>query len=116
MRTRNAFLSVLPLLAALVFAPACDKKDEAKSDAKSDEAKKDKPSLMLSNDTPACQQALACCEKMVEIDKGEATPEDINLSCSGVGMAGDDKTCGDFKKGYAMAIEAKGQAVPDACK
>lgn len=111
MRTR--LLTALPILAALVLAPACDKKDEAKSDGKSEDKK---PSLMLSNDTPACRQALECCEKMVEIDKGKATPDDINLSCSGVGLANDDNTCGDFKKGYAMAIEAKGQPVPDACK
>ena len=106
-------LSVLPLLAALAFAPACDKKDEAKKD----EAKKDdKPSLRLSNDTPACRQALECCEKMVEVTNGSATPEDIDLSCSGVGMAPDDKTCGDFKTGYAMGIEAAGKPVPDVCK
>jgi hypothetical protein len=113
MRIRNTFLTALPILAALVLAPACDKKD----DAKSDEAKKeDKPSLMLTNDTPACRQALVCCEKMVELDKGSASPEDINLSCSGVGIAADDDMCEDFKKGYAMAIEAKSQELPDACK
>jgi hypothetical protein len=116
MRTRTTFLTALPILAALMFAPACDKKDDAKSDGKDGAKKEDKPSLMLSNDTPACRQALECCEKMVELDKGKATPEDINLSCSGVGMAGDDQTCGDFKKGYAIGIEAKGQTVPDACK
>ncbi len=74
------------------------------------------PSLMLRNDTPACQKALECCGKMVELDKGTATPEDINLSCSGVGLAADDKTCDDFKKGYAMAIESKEKPVPESCK
>lgn len=108
-------LAVLPLFAALVFAPACDKKDDAK-DEKKDAKKDDKPSLMLSNDTPACRQALECCEKMVEATKGSATPEDINLSCSGVGMASDDNTCGEFKKGFAMAIEAGGKPLPDSCK
>lgn len=112
-------MRTLPLLAVLTLFPlaltACDKKDEdSKSDAKKDEKK---PSLHLSNDTEPCRKALECCEEMVKLEKGgEATPEDINLSCSGVGMAADDKTCGDFKKGYKAAIEAKGNDVPAACE
>jgi hypothetical protein len=113
MHAKLRLLTIVPLFAALVCASACDKQD----DAKQDDAKKDaKPSLMLSNDTPACRQALECCEQMVEATKGSATPEDINLSCSGVGMAPDDSTCGEFKKGFAMAIEAGGKPLPDSCK
>jgi hypothetical protein len=95
--------------------PACDdKKSDAKKDDKADG---DKPSLLLSNDTPACRAALKCCEAMVANDKdGKATPEDINLSCSGVGMADSDETCGQFKEGYAAALEAKGADVPADCK
>ena len=112
--------SSLILAAALFLAPLSGcKSDEAKSDdkAKTDDKKADdKPSLMLTNDTDACRGALKCCEEMVKLEKGEAKPEDINLSCSGVGMAADDKTCGEFKTGYAMAIEASGKPVPDVCK
>jgi hypothetical protein len=107
-------LTLLAISAALALT-ACDKKEEGKKDDKK-KAEEDKPSLILSNDTPACRTALECCEAMVELEKGEATPEDINLSCSGVGMAADDKTCGDFQKGYVMAIEGSGKPVPDACK
>ena len=53
---------------------------------------------------------------MVEAEKGKATPEDINLSCSGVGMADSDDICKEFKKGYAMALEASGKPLPDDCK
>lgn len=107
---------MLLAISALSLA-ACDKKDEAK-DGKGDKDKAEakKPGLMLSNDTPACQKALACCEAMVTAKQGKATPEDINLSCSGVGMADNDKLCDDFKTGYAMAIEASGKPVPDSCK
>jgi hypothetical protein len=115
--------STLLLTATLLLAPlalACSSKDEAKSDDKAksnDKAKADdKPSLMLTNDTPACRSALSCCEEMVKLEKGEAKPEDINLSCSGVGMAPDDATCDQFKKGYAMGIEASTKPVPDVCK
>ena len=94
---------------------ACDKTED-KKDGEGDKAKADKPSLHLSNDTDACRNALKCCEEMVKAEKGEATPEDINLSCSGVGMAPDDKTCDDFKKGYAMSFESKDKPVPDSCK
>jgi hypothetical protein len=112
-RITHGFMMLLAV-SALSLA-ACDKKDEAK-DAKGDKAEKKKPGLMLSNDTPACQKALECCEAMVAAEKGSATPEDINLSCSGVGMADNDKLCDDFKTGYAMAIESSGKPVPDACK
>jgi hypothetical protein len=108
--------SALLFTATLLLAPlalACSSKDEAKSD---DKAKADKPSLRLTNDTPACRSALSCCEEMVKIEKGAAKPEDINLSCSGVGMSNDDATCDQFKKGYAMGIEASGKPVPDVCK
>lgn len=109
--------SAVLLTATLLLAPlalACSSKDEAKPD---DKAKADdKPSLMLTNDTPACRSALSCCEEMVKLEKGEAKPEDINLSCSGVGMANDDATCDQFKKGYAMGIEASSKPVPDVCK
>lgn len=108
------------VLAALLTLStlACDDKEATKDGAaKSDGAAKERPSLRLSNDTPACQQALKCCEEMVKADKGgEAKPEDINLSCSGVGMAADDKTCDDFKKGFAMSFESKSKPVPDSCK
>lgn len=106
------------VLAALLTLTtlACDKKDEGKDAGKDAGKAKDRPGLKLSNDTPACQQALACCEEMVKADKGEAKPEDINLSCSGVGMAADDKTCDDFKKGFAMSFESKSKPVPDSCK
>jgi hypothetical protein len=114
--------STLLLAATLLLAPlalACSSKDEAKSDDKANDKPKaeDKPSLRLTNDTPACRSALSCCEEMVKLEKGgEAKPEDINLSCSGVGMAPDDATCGEFKKGYAMGIEASTKPVPDVCK
>ncbi|NJK32841.1 MAG: hypothetical protein HC927_10775 [Deltaproteobacteria bacterium] len=115
MRIRAPLIATLSFL-TLLATTACGSEDKSKTD-KADKAKDEaKPSLNLQNDTPACRKALECCEKMVEIDKGKATPEDINLSCSGVGMAGDDKTCDDFKKGYAMSIEGKGQPVPDSCK
>ena len=107
---------ILLATSALSLVACGDKKDEGGDKKDDKKAKEDKPSLMLSNDTPACRAALECCEAMVEADKGEKTPEDINLSCSGVGMASDDKTCDDFKKGYAMSIEAKGKPVPDSCK
>ena len=106
--------TLLLAFSTLLMASGCDKKDDA---PKSDKAAGDKPSLMLSNDTPACRAALECCEAMVAADKdGKATHEDINLFCSGVGMANGDDTCGEFKKGYAAALEAKGGDVPAACK
>jgi len=108
-------LFIITLMLSLTALGGCGS-DEAKTDTKGDAKAKERPGLKLSNDTPACQQALACCEAMVELDKGKATPEDINLSCSGVGMAADDKTCGDFKTGYSMAIESKGKPVPESCK
>jgi hypothetical protein len=110
--------TLLLTLCALLLAPACDKKsDEGDKADKADKAKSDKPSLLLSNDTPACRAALECCEAMVKADKdGKATPEDINLACSGVGMADSDETCDQFKQGYAAALEAKGAEVPAACK
>ncbi|PRQ09032.1 hypothetical protein [Enhygromyxa salina] len=96
---------------------ACDKKDEAAGDKdKKETADADKPSLRLSNDTEECRNALKCCEAMVSAEKGSATPEDINLSCSGVGMADSDDLCKEFKKGFTMALEAGGKPVPDACK
>lgn len=107
-------LMMLLTVSALSLA-GCDKKEEASGDKK-DKADADKPSLMLSNDTPECRKALECCEAMVAAEKGKTTPEDINLSCSGVGMADSDATCEEFKKGYAMSIEASGKPVPDDCK
>lgn len=107
----RALLIAVFVVSSIVVAVGCG------SDGKSKAASEDKGSgLMLSNDTPLCRKALECCEKMVELDKGKASPEDINLSCSGVGMAADDKGCDDFKKGYAMSIEGKGKPVPDSCK
>lgn len=104
-----------PFITLTLFAlAACGSGDASK--AKGGDSAKERPGLQLSNDTPGCRKALECCEKMVEIDKGKATPEDINLSCSGVALAADDKTCDDFKKGYAMAVESKGKPVPDSCK
>ena len=108
-------LMMLVAVSALSLA-GCDKK-EADADKKAGaKAETDKPSLILSNDSPECRKALECCEAMVTAEKGKATPEDINLSCSGVGMADSDDTCKEFKKGYAMAFEASGKPVPDACK
>jgi hypothetical protein len=106
---------IMLLAVSALSLAGCDKKDEASGDKK-DKAEADKPSLMLSNDTPACRKALECCEAMVAANNGKATPEDINLSCSGVGMADSDSTCDEFKKGYAMSLEAGGKPVPDACK
>ena len=111
-------MRTLSLLAALLVFPlaltACDKKEDG--DKKAEKKEEKKPSLMLSNDTEACRKALECCEEMVKAENGgEATPENINLSCSGVGMAADNKTCGDFAKGYKAAIEAKGGEVPASC-
>lgn len=111
---KNSIL--LYALSALLMAPACDN-DKKDDKASSDKAAGDKPSLMLANDTPACKAALKCCEAMVAADKGgEAKPEDINLSCSGVGMADSDDNCEQFKQGYAAALEAKGADVPADCK
>jgi hypothetical protein len=104
--------TLLCVLSALLLTPACDDKkaDDKKADG-------DKPSLLLTNDTPACKAALACCEAMVAADKGgKASPEDINLSCSGVGMADSDDTCEQFKQGFAASFEAKSAEVPAACK
>lgn len=109
-----AALLVLPLAVS-----GCSKEEDSakKDDAKAEKKKDDKPSLMLSNDTEACRAALKCCEERVKLkNDGKATPEDINLSCSGVGMAADDTACGEFKKGYVMEIESLGKPVPDACK
>lgn len=117
-RAMKRFTHALMILAVSTLAFAgCDKGDESGGDKDKDKkAKGDKPSLMLSNDTEACKQALKCCEAMVESQGTELTPEQINLSCSGVGMADSDDTCNEFKKGYAMSIEAAGKPVPDACK
>lgn len=95
---------------------SCNKDGDSDKSGGSKKAKEEKPSLMLKHDSPTCRQALKCCEAMVKLDKGKATPEDINLSCSGVGMADSDKTCEDFKKGYVMAIQSKGKEVPKDCK
>jgi hypothetical protein len=110
--------TMLLLAAASFFVlVACDKKDEKADGGEGDKkAEEDKPSLMLTNDTPACRAALECCEAQVTAEKGKATPEDINLSCSGVGMAENDDTCNQFKTGYAQAIEGMGKPVPDVCK
>lgn len=110
------FSALLTTLTSFVLVAGCGSDDKPKAEGDAKAKPEARPSLRLSNDTPACQKALECCEKMVEIDKGKTTPEDINLSCSGVGMAADDKTCDDFKKGYAMGIESKGKPVPDSCK
>jgi hypothetical protein len=116
---------LLLAVSTLLITAACDSNkaegDKSKageaSKADADKAKSDKPSLMLRNDTPACQAALKCCEAMVKATKnGEATPEDINLSCSGVGMADSDDRCEEFKKGYAASLEAKGGELPADCK
>lgn len=108
---------ILLMAVSTLSLAGCDKK-EADADKKDGDkkAEADKPSLILSNDTPECQKALKCCEAMVTSEKGKATPEDINLSCSGVGMADSDDTCKEFKKGYAMAFEASGKPLPDDCK
>lgn len=114
MKRLTHVITMLVAVSALSLA-ACDKKDEAAGDKK-DKAAEDKPSLILSNDTDVCRKALKCCEAMVEAEKGKLTPEDINLSCSGVGMANDDNMCQEFAKGFAIALEAGGKPVPDACK
>jgi hypothetical protein len=101
------------LLTALCF-PGC--KDSSSEGSGDDTAADDKPSLMLSNDTEVCQKALRCCEEMIRARKGGTTPEDINLSCSGVGMAKTDDECQEFAKGYAAAIESVGAKLPPDCK
>ncbi len=118
--TRKNILLTVSLLGCL--GPAgCDSKDEAKSDDKAeakDGAKDDakKPALMLSNDTEVCRKALECCVESVKLaNDGKAEPDQINLSCSGVGMAPDDDTCTQFAKGYKMAFEAKKAEVPASC-
>lgn len=108
------------LAAALALGTGCDeKKDEAKAEKK-DEAKAEKkdegPSLRLSNDTEACQNALKCCVESVKLrNDGKADPEQVNLSCSGVGMAPDDATCKQFADGYKPLFEAEGKPVPEVC-
>lgn len=109
MRIRAPLIAVFTLSSIIAAGCGSDGNSKPASDAKG-------PGLMLSHDSPGCRKALECCEKMVELDKGKATPEDINLSCSGVGLAADDKSCDDFKKGYAMSIESKSKPVPDSCK
>jgi hypothetical protein len=63
-----------------------------------------------------CKKALTCCEKRVELEKGAASIEDINLSCSGVAMAETDEQCEEFRQGYAASIEASGRDLPPECK
>lgn len=106
----------LVFAAALLLSAGCNKKEGGDA-AKGEAEGKTESSLALSNDTAACQGALKCCEAMLETTTGKKpTGEEINLGCSGVGMAPDDNTCGEFKKGYVSAIEAAGKEVPAACK
>lgn len=93
---------------AVALAAGCKSSDDAGGD--------DERGLAMSSDSAACKQAMACCEKRVELEKGEATPEDINLSCSGVAMAKTDELCEEFKQGYVVALEAAGKELPAECK
>ncbi|MEM6296326.1 MAG: hypothetical protein AAGA54_33960 [Myxococcota bacterium] len=117
---RSARLLPLALLGALSLASGCDG-DDAKSSAKSEskpaEDAKPKPALRLQNDTDACRQALECCVERVKLDNdGKAEPDQINLSCSGIGMAQDDATCKQFAQGYAYNFEKAGKPLPEVCK
>jgi len=72
--------------------------------------------LEMTSHSATCTKAMQCCVEMVKLDKGKATPEDINLSCSGVALAKDDAGCQEFAKGYAAAISEKEKPLPTACK
>ena len=117
---RSARLLSLALMGALSFAAGCDggdAKPAAKSASEPTETAKPKPALRLRNDTDACRHALECCVERVKLDNdGKADPDQINLSCSGIGMAQDDATCKQFAEGYAYNFEKAGKPLPEVCK
>lgn len=82
--------------------------------------KSDKPAggsgLAMSSSSAACKKAMTCCELSVKAQKGTATPEDINLSCSGVALAKTDADCNLFRDGYVGVFTAKELEIPAECK
>ena len=72
--------------------------------------------LMMSSDSAVCKKAMSCCVALVKSEKGKASPEDVNLKCSGVALADTDDMCTQFHKGYVMALESSDKAVPAECK
>jgi hypothetical protein len=102
------FKLMLGFVVALALAGGC------KSSGDQDSA--EPAGLMMSSDSAVCKQAMACCEKRVELEKGATTIEDINLMCSGVALAETDEDCEQFRQGYAASIEAAGKELPAECK
>lgn len=96
------------LLIALAMGVGCKSSDDAASG--------EGAGLHMSSDSAVCKKAMTCCEKMVELEKGKAAIEDINLSCSGVALAETDEQCEQFRQGYAAALQADGKALPSECE
>lgn len=96
------------LVVALALGVGCKSSDEAAGDKGR--------GLHMSSDSEVCKKAMACCEKQVELEKGTASIEDINLSCSGVALAETDEDCEAFRKGYASALTAAGKELPVECQ
>lgn len=98
------------LLLTLLWVAACKSADKAPAGGGGGGG------LEMSSSSAACKKAMTCCEKMVEVQKGKASPEDVNLSCSGVAIAKTDAECDQFRQGYAASLESGGKAVPAECK
>lgn len=96
------------LVVGLALGVGCKSSDDAGGD--------EGPALHMSSDSEVCKKAMACCEKQVELEKGTASPEDINLSCSGVALAETDEDCEAFRKGYVASLEAAGKELPAECQ
>lgn len=104
-------------------AKPADKKDGDKADDKAGDKKEEAPAngrkskLAMQSESEACTKAIRCCEEMVIAREGKVDPAAINLSCSGVAMAADDKQCEAFGMGYGMAAKAsfKDKPLPEVC-
>lgn len=78
--------------------------------------KRESRGLEMSSSSAACKKAMTCCELRVKAQKGTATIEDLNISCSGVALAKTDAECSQFRDGYAAVFTEKGLEVPAECK
>lgn len=103
--------SILTFVCALLVAslPGCKSSDKKAGESEA-------PGLSMSSNSAACKKAMACCAIYAKNDKGTATPEDLNLKCSGVAMAKSDTECDQFRQGYAASFDAKGTPAPAECK
>jgi hypothetical protein len=100
------------MLLGLVLVQGCKSGDEKAEGAGAARS----AGLEMASDSAICQKAMKCCEKRVELEKGKATIEDINLMCSGVALAKTDAECDQFRQGWVAAAEASGKTVPAECK